>query len=715
MYGRGCFNKNSISTTINHDASIGNSPINSNVDFFPPYVEVRPEGNLAKILDLHDCQGEGSSSNHFAKCTERRDCCMSGLHTHDFLDEKSLNSSEAGCPTLHSSENTGTSRYSLKDDESAPSSIGSPNKIRPEGHRTGSNLHGSVGGEFTHIYQTNGHIHDHTHDHTHDHKYRTPHSLRPPKFPGEPPSKAEYLFGALVPHPPTYSSPQTPIPEHLVYKPEPPKKAFISPAGIGLISWNRPRKSKQGSLGNVSAPESRRVQIGLPMRTVQGILWNADTNQANVTQEISGQESTEPGEAEDGLSRPEILENVVTNPICTAPRQPCDASHAIPEKALKTTSVRFENSEEGNLERIDPKSPVPTKKLLRQVRFDESETRQEEVITAHRLPQPTHILPPTLNSSPGFSGFLWHDETGFLNKKVLEERYQTTQVLTQLLPKGYVQSRDRPSKAVDSAEQVRSPVEHSTDTLEAERPNLAWESFEFLLTDYRIVCLVDDSLSMSGPPWLLASEIVPQIAPLCAKYSCAEGADIRFVNSHFGKTDQAGLDPRDVRTTEKASNLFPRTPEGKKNPMGLELNKILSPYVRRWKQHGFCEEKPVDVIILTASAPSDYKVCVKSITDITKELDRLGAPPAQICIQFFQLSNVPAVTNDLKRLSEELIQKCAGRKIVGTFLWNEQVEVEAWSAHVILDCVRKTVDRKIFAAPTKTITGSKVPSCKCCT
>lgn len=361
---------------------------------------------------------------------------------------------------------------------------------------------------------------------------------------------------------------------------------------------------------------------------------------------------------------------------------------------------------------------MPAKKHLRQVRFDESEPmkcRQEDVLTAHRLPRPTHILPPTLNSSPGFSGFLWHDETGFLDKKVLEERFKTSQVLTQLLPNGYVQSRDRPSKPADSAERVRTPVEYSTDALESENLNLIWDSFEFLLTDYHIVCLVDDSLSMSGPPWLLASEIVPQIAPLCTKYSGAEGVDIRFVNGHSGKTDQVGLDPRDVRTAEKARNLFPQTPEGKKNPMGLELNKILSPYVRRWKQHGFGEEKPVDVIILTASAPSDYKVFVKSIIEITKELDRLGAPPAQICIQFFQISKVPAVTNELKRLSEELMRKCAGRKIVGTFLWNEQVDVEPWSAHVILDCVRKMVDRKIFAAPTKTIAGSKVPSCKCCT
>lgn len=492
--------------------------------------------------------------------------------------------------------------------------------------------------------------------------------------------------------------------------------------------------AKQGS--SVSAPEAQRAQVALPRPEVpiKGILQNADTNQVNVDQEISRKGPTEMREFEVVLSRPQIPEAIVTKPVGATTRQSCAPSHATLDQPINKASVRFENSEHGNSERIEPEPPLPATKHLRQVRFDKSEPKeceQEDVLTVHRpkassdlpinqqsdarLPRPTHILPPTLNSSPGFSGFLWHDENGFSDKKVLEARYKTSQVLTQLLPNRYVQWRDRPSKAADSVERVRTPVGHSADALEAENLNSTWESFEFLLTDYRIVCLVDDSLSMAGPPWLLALEIVPQIALLCAKYSGAEGASIRFVNNRSGKTDQVGLDPGDVRTTEKARNLFPRTPEGKKNPMGLELNKILSPYVRRWKQHGFNEEKPVDVVILTASAPSDYMVCVKSIIDITKELDKLGAPPAQICIQFFQISQVPAVTNDLKKLSEDLMRKCTGRKIVSTFLWNEQVEAEAWSAHIVLDCVRKMVDRKIFAAPTKTIAGSKVPSCKCCT
>lgn len=667
---------------------------------------------------MYNSHGEGSSTDPFAKCTDRHNCCASGSHSHDLQDENSWISSEGDCTIPHSSENRGTSRSSLKDCDSAPSSIDSPKK-------------------------TNCHIDDHTYDHTHDHKCYTAHSQshKPPKISREPPSKAEYLFGVLVPPPPTYSSPCTPIPTHLLYRAEPPKKAFLSPAGIGPITWNRPGESvtnqssaKQGSPGNVSAPESQRVQVGSPRREVpiRGILENADSKQANVGQEISRQESIEMIEFENGLSRLEIHEDIVTKPIGTTPRQPCDPSHAPLKQAVKKSSVRFDNSEHENSERIEP--TVPAKKHLRQVRFDESQPReseQEDVLTAHRskgsydlpinqqsdarLPRPTHILPPTLNSSPGFSGFFWHDETGFLDKNVLEERYKTSQVLAQLLPNGYVQSRDRPSKAADSAERMGTPVEYSADALEPETLNSTWESFEFLLTDYRIVFLVDDSLSMAGPPWLLVSQIVPQIAPLCAKYSGAEGADIRFVNNHSGKTDQVGLDPRDVRTTEKAANLFPRTPEGKKNPIGLELKKILSPYVRRWKQHGFNEEKPVDVIILTASAPSDYKVCVKSIVDITKELDKLGAPPAQICIQFFQISKVPAVTNDMKKLSEELMRNCTGRKIVSTFLWDEQVEAEAWSANAVLDCVRKMVDRKIFEAPTKTIARSKVPSCMCCT
>lgn len=554
--------------------------------------------------------------------------------------------------------------------------------------------------------------------HTHDHKCCTPnaHSHKPCETPSAPPSKAEYLFGTLVPPPPTYSSPITPVPEYLVYKPKSSKKAFVSPAGIGPIKWNRPGKNitnqaptKQIGSGKVSAPEAQRGQAELPMREeeIKNIIKDLNTNQIYLGQELSRQESTKTNVLEDGVPRPEIYED-------TTPRQSCGMSHATLERPVNKAFVRVKNPEPGNTGRIQAKE-YKSEDVLNVHRPKDAPGSLKNQQSDARLPQPTNILPPTLNSSPGFSGFLWHDESGFLDKKALEEQYKKSQVLMQLVSDGYVQSPDLPSKMDNSAEREVTPVENSVGALETKNSNLTWESFEFLLTDYRVVCLVDDSLSMAGRPWLLASEIVPQIAVLCAKYSGAEGADIRFVNGLSGKTDQVGLDPRDFRTMEKARNLFPRTPEGKKNLVGLKLKRILSPYVRRWKQHGFNEEKPVDVIILTASSPSDHNFCVKSVVDITKELDLLGAPPAQICIQFFQISKVPAVTDDLKKMSEELMRKCTGRKIVNTFLWNEQLQAEAWSAHVVLDCVRKMIDQKIFAAPTKSIAGNKVPSCKCCT
>lgn len=761
---RGCLNKNCVSTSSAHNSSTGGASNDLNIDFCPPRDEVHSECCLPKKSASHEYHGEGPSTESSKKCTGDHDCCASGSHSHDLHDENPWKSSEGDCSTLHPSLNLGPSRSSLKECDSTSSSKESSKKIQHECYHTGSNLHGSVGGNSTRSYQTNGLIHDHTHDHTHGHKHCAPHShsYKSPKPSRAPPSKVEYLFGALVhshhshdhkccaphthshrsheppraplskgeyllgtlvPPPPTHSSPSTPVPEYLIYKPEPPKKAFVSSGCIGPIKWNRPGKNftnqaptKQAGSGKVSAPEAHRSQTGLPRREVEIkiIIKDANTNQIHVSQEISRQESTETSEFENGLPRPEIYEDIVTRPSGTTPRHSCDLSHAALERPVNKAFTRVENPEQGNTGRIEAKECKQEDVLnvhRSKVSSDSLKTQQSDA----RLPRPTHILPPTLNSSPGFSGFLWHDESGFLDKKALEEQFKKSQVLMQLVPDGYVQSPDIPSKSGNSAEREETPLEPSVGALETKDSNSTWESFEFLLSDYRVVCLVDDSLSMAGRPWLLASEIVPQIALLCAKYSGAEGAEIRFVNNISGRTDQVGLDPRDVRTTEKAQNLFPRTPEGKKNPMGLELNKILSPYVRRWKQHGLNAEKPVDVIILTASSPSDYTFCIKSVVDITKELDKLGAPPAQICIQFFQISKAPAVTNDLKKLSEELIRKCTGRKIVNTFLWNEQVEAEAWSAHVVLDCVRKMVDQKIFAAPTKSIAWNKVPGCKCCT
>lgn len=321
---------------------------------------VRSEGCLLKNSDSHDCHGEGSSTDPFAKCSERHNCCASGSHSHDLQEENSWISSEGDFPTPHSLENRGTSRSSLKDCDSVPSSIDSPKK-------------------------TNYHIDDHTHHHAHDPKCYTPHlhSHKPPKTPTKLPSKAEYVFGVLVPPPPTYSSPYTSIPTHLLYKAEPPKKAFLSSAGIGSINWTRPGEgvtnqssARQGSPGNVSLPEAQRVQVGLTRREIpiRETLEKADLKQAaNVSQEISRQESTEMIEFENGLSRPEIHEDIVTKPIGTTPRQPCDPSHAPVKQDVKKSSVRSENSEHGNSERIEP--TVPAKKHLRQVRFDESQPR----------------------------------------------------------------------------------------------------------------------------------------------------------------------------------------------------------------------------------------------------------------------------------------------------------------------------------------------------
>lgn len=746
---RGFLDKNCTSTSITYNSSTGDAPNHSNVDFCLPPDDGPSEGCILEESASHDCHGEGSSTGTFKRCTEYHDCCASGSHSHGLHDVNPCKSSEGDCSTLHSSLKLGASGSSSTACDSACSSRNLSEKI---GHKT-------VEESFAHSYQTNGHIHEHSHERKlcagHSHSYKPPNSTESPASKAEylfgavvqfhhtqhdcctahvhshesheprkaPPSKAEYLFGTLVPPPPLYSSPSTPLPEYLVYKPEPPKKALVSSSGIGPMKWKKRRKittnhapSEQAGSGRVGASEAQRSQAGSPREEVEfkNKLRDIKKNQIHVGQEISKHESTETREFEDGLSRLQICEDIAKRRSGTTVRQSCDLNKATLEPPVNKASVMVENPERGNTGRIEAKQ-CKQEDVLNVHRSKVSSDSPKNQQSDARHPRPTHILPPTLNSSPGFSGFLWHDEFGFLDKNIVEEQYKKSRVLMGLVPEGFVQLSDIPSKEGNNAEREETPVEPSVGDLETLDTKSPWEPFEFLLTDYRVICLVDDSLSMAGRPWLLASEIVPQIALLCAKYSGAEGADIRFVNNLSGKTDQLGLDPRDVRTTEKARNLFPRTPEGKKNPMGLELNKILSPYVRRWKQHGFNAEKPIDIIILTASSPSDYNFCVKSVVDITKELDKLSAPPAQLCIQFFQISNAPAVTNGLKELSEELMRRCTGRKIVSTFPWNKQLEGDAWSAHVVLDCVRKVVDRKIFAAPTKSITGKKVPSCRCCT
>lgn len=491
-----------------------------NVDVCPSNDKVRSESCLPNESGAHDCgQREGSSTESCKKCTEDHDCCASGSHSHDLHDENPLKSTEGDCSTLRPSLNMVPSRSSLKNCDSTSSSRDSSKKIRHESDHTGSNLHESAGGNFTHSHQTNGHIDDHTHDHkhctlhsgymppnppranpskvehllgalvqshrTHDHKCCTPnaHSHKPCETPSAPPSKAEYLW-TLVPPPPTYSSPITPVPEYLVYKPESPKKAFVSPAGIGPIKWNRPGKNitnqaptKQTGSGKVSAPEAQRGQAELPRREeeIKNIIKDTKTNQIHLGQELSRQESTKTKVLEDGVPRPEIYED-------TTPRQSCGMSHATLERPVNKAFVRVKNPEPGNTGRIQAKE-CKSEDVLNVHRSKDSQGSLKNQQSDARLPRPTNILPPTLSSSPGSSGFLWHDESGFLDKKALEDQYKKSQVLMQLVPDGYVQSPDSPSKMDDSAEREVTPVENSVGALETEDSNSTWESFEFLLTD----------------------------------------------------------------------------------------------------------------------------------------------------------------------------------------------------------------------------------------
>jgi uncharacterized protein YegL len=169
------------------------------------------------------------------------------------------------------------------------------------------------------------------------------------------------------------------------------------------------------------------------------------------------------------------------------------------------------------------------------------------------------------------------------------------------------------------------------------------DPYAFLRT-FDTIFLIDDSGSMAGYFWELVSKALQAITPICTKYD-ADGIDIGFLNHS---------DPsfyKNITSSKTVVEIFQQVRPQGETPTGQRLEKILKPYLERYKKKPD-STKPINIIVITDGNPTDDMD--SPIIQAAKKLDKLDAPAWQVGIQFFQLGNVPGVAEHLEQLDKGL-------------------------------------------------------------
>ncbi len=481
----------------------------------------------------------------------------------------------------------------------------------------------------------------------------------------------EHIYGVSVPSNPTHST-DIFVPEHLVYKLELPKKPSIWSSIRGIFKQEnsgleKSKRKKQGVL------KQKEPEILLPNYHNQGTPRQRDPEPERSEQDNSTQR--EPKQK----NPKESLRQVTSN-----------------------GEVQVKNRAKGN----EP---------------EKARAQPEDLM----LLRPAHIRPTLINCIPGFFGFTWYDEPDYGNLEHHNEQHST--FIPPLIPEietfltiseialcvnalGGGESQENPADEPEALYSAAAAAAATEDDLgDNNNSKEEYKSHEFLLADYHMAFLIDDSVCMKGTRWTHMKAEISLMPPICARYGGGEGCDFHFVNTRNLK------DPLDVRTEERALRLFDSVDPGfPKSPLGQRLHGILRPYMKRLRECGLRNLKPLHIIVLLAAASSDHEVLWKCLVDVATRLDELAAPQHQVSIQIFQVGPLPATKRALVKLRDDLGGEAKARNIVDLILW--KADRKYLSMKYILDMALIATDRRRFQAPTEEKKASPPPpfNCGCC-
>ncbi|KAI1471470.1 uncharacterized protein F4812DRAFT_455582 [Daldinia caldariorum] len=257
-----------------------------------------------------------------------------------------------------------------------------------------------------------------------------------------------------------------------------------------------------------------------------------------------------------------------------------------------------------------------------------------------------------------------------------------------------------------------APAEASGPIPNAAVGELPDDQYAFL-REFNTIFLIDDSLSMKvDRRWAETQAAVAAIVPICVERD-EDGVDVYFLNHKTAdggdpSRGAAGTGYRSLRDAKLVTDLFDVVRPSQATPTGTRLDQILRAYlthydarVRASAGDVYCV-RPINVIVITDGQPTDEPGEI--IAAAARRLDRMGAPPHQVGVQFFQVGRDPGATRALRDLDDELCRRESIRDMVDTATFNATGpagrDAPSLTADgilkVVLGAVKRKLDRKVL-------------------
>lgn len=192
------------------------------------------------------------------------------------------------------------------------------------------------------------------------------------------------------------------------------------------------------------------------------------------------------------------------------------------------------------------------------------------------------------------------------------------------------------------------------------------------LGQFDTIFVIDDSGSMAGRNWAETSDALSAISPIITEQD-ADGIDIYFLN-HRSVSQRNRLGGYSHVTSPAGVQEIFRTvrPSGG-TPTGTRLNNILKTYLADLsevigKKDQDSRVKPLNIIVVTDGKATDD--VESTIVSAARKLDKMGAEPWQVGIQFFQVGQDAGAASDLQELDDGLAGEHNVRDMVDTVPWN---------------------------------------------
>lgn len=203
---------------------------------------------------------------------------------------------------------------------------------------------------------------------------------------------------------------------------------------------------------------------------------------------------------------------------------------------------------------------------------------------------------------------------------------------------------------------------------------------------------------MAGRSWRETFAALSAITPICTDQD-ADGIDIFFLNHRNPYVRDSLGGYANVTGTSAVQEIFRNVPPSGGTPTGTRLNAIMKQYLadlpRVIEMQSRGQEtsvKPLNIIVITDGVATDD--VESTIVSAARKLDKMGAEPWQVGIQFFQVGQDAEAAADLRDLDDVLAGEHGVRDMVDTVPW-AGVDGAQLTAEGIMKVTMGAINRKL--------------------